>query len=239
MLQWSLRQHAQLWGGPESDFLAPLARAVRDAHALGSQRGKFHWLSGLNVTEQEFLKHVGYGINSLYTSRSGGLRWVEQTPNYAPFMSDIAALFPGAKFLLMIRDGRQVVHSLRHFVEPMEHQQACRVWRNHTCTGIEYGRSEAKGSVHIVRYENVVTDTEASLRDIYDFIGESYEPASAEFIRSKEPINSSFEGESTEDKLAPRWPAWTHEERSYFQECAGELLIELGYESDSAWVSGR
>ncbi len=237
MLQWALRQHPGLWGGPESDYLVSLVSSLRQTHALGSSRGQFHWLSGLDVSQAEFVKHVGHGINSLYSDRSGGLRWVEQTPGYAKHLGDIALLFPNAIFLVLIRDGRQVVHSLRHFVNPVEHDDACCTWRDYTNAALEFARTAGTDRTHTLRYEDVVANTEAALKKLYSFLGETFEPKSVELIRSKAPINSSFTAEASNDKLSPRWPAWTLAERERFDEIAGGLLISLGYESDSAWVS--
>jgi hypothetical protein len=236
MMQWAFRQHPALWGGPESDFLAPLHQRVLELHAFGSQRGKLHWLSGMGVTSAELLRYVGRGINELYTARAGGRRWVEQTPQYALHMEDMLALFPGARFVYMQRDGRQVVHSLRNFVHPVEHEEATRIWAHFTRAGLEFGRGEHSDRIYVARYEKVVADTEAELRKIYEFVGEAFHPDSVEFIRSKTPINSSFASESGGDKLAPRWHGWTEAERRYFASEAGALLVELGYEVDDDWV---
>lgn len=64
------------------------------------------WFRTNSVTGDEFIESIGFGINALITSRSGGRRWVDQTPHYTPVAALLARLFPGAKFLLIERDGR-------------------------------------------------------------------------------------------------------------------------------------
>lgn len=237
MMQWALRQHPNLWGGQESDFLVPLVRELRDVWEFGRTRGRLHWISGQGVEWDEFVRHIGYGVNALYTERSGGLRWVEQTPQYTLHLEEMASLFPGAQFLVMVRDGRQVVESLRHFVNPVEFDDACRIWRRFNEAARDYRESAPPGRIHFVSYESAVLDTEAEMGRLFEFIGEPYAQASVDRITSRAPMNSSFVGEGKEQKLAPRWTGWTVGERRRFVELAGDLLVALGYEPDHTWTT--
>lgn len=238
MMQWSLRQHSQLWGGPESDFLVPLLNALGPVHEFGTRRGEMHWLSGQSVEWDEFVGYVGMGINAMYTARSGGLRWVEQTPLYTTALGGMADLFPGAQFLFMVRDGRQVVHSLRNFVNPMEHRQACKTWARYISAGLAFERTEQGGMLHRVGYQDVVNQTENEIKRVCELIDEPFEQAMVDFIRDNAPINSSFSGEVSADKVSARWSTWTADERHEFVEISGDLLLELGFESDHEWVDG-
>jgi hypothetical protein len=234
MMQWALRQHPKLWGGQESDYLIPLFDHLRTVHEFGSQRGRLHWLSGQKVDFDEFVGFIGAGINGLYTKRAGGRRWVEQTPQYTLHLDAMTAYFPEARFLLMVRDGRQVVASLRNFVDPMDHEQASRTWATFVSAGIAFARSERGARMRIVRYESIVAETERTIRDIYTFLDEPFSMKSVDFIGTKR-INSSFAA-TPEDALRPRWTGWSPEERRTFHEIAGGLLIELGYAPDASWV---
>lgn len=236
MMQWSLRQHQRLWGGEESDFLIPLIRASHDVHQQGTRRGERHWLSSEGVEWEEFVRYVGMGMNALYTQRSDGKRWVEQTPQYTLHLDELSTMFPGAVFLFMLRDGRQVVHSLRHFVNPVEHERACQIWRTFTLAGLEFAGSDRQDRLFTVSYDEIVQRTADTLLDIYSFLGLEFAQASVEFITSRGPINSSFAGESALAKVTPRWELWTPDERRIFNEVAGDLLVELGFEDDDSWV---
>jgi len=232
MMQWALRAHPNLWGGQESDYLIPLVDRLRDVWEYGRRRERLHWLSGQNVSWDEFLGHVGIGINALYMSRSHGRRWVEQTPQYTLHLDDMVRLFPGAQFLFMVRDGREVVHSLRNFVNPVEHEEGCRIWRNFINAGLRFAEGEHGHQLHLVSYRNAVSDTEPEMERVFAFLGEPYDKASADFITSKRPINSSF----TEAAAGPRWGVWSGEERAVFERTAGSLLVTLGFESDASWI---
>lgn len=235
VFQFALREHPALWGGPESDLIT-LLRGLRAAYDAGRVRGRFHWLSRMEVTWEEYLEHVGHGINSLYMSRSQGMRWVEQTPEYTLYLNDLSKMFPKAQYLLIARDGRQVVHSLRNFVTPQTHEQACRTWRRCVEAALAFSRSAHADRVHTVLFSDLIQDTEVSLRKIYAFLGLPYEPKSVAIIREKAPINSSFKNESSSDKLGDCWASWTMRERRRFQEICGDLMSEIGFEEDASWI---
>ena len=236
MMQWALRQHPNLWGGQESDYLIPLVSELERIWEFGSTRGKLHWLSGQRVDLDEFVGHVGIGINALYTNRAKGLRWVEQTPQYTLHLDDMRRLFPGAQFLVMVRDGRQVVESLRNFVNPVPFEEACHIWLRHNQAARDFAAGEHGDHLHFVSYERAVLDTDAEMRQLFEFIGEPYSEAPGNRITSRAPMNSSFVGEGRDQKLAPRWSSWTARERAGFDEVAGDMLIALGYETDHDWI---
>lgn len=239
MMRWAMCQHSGFWGGQESDFLIPLIGALRDVYAFGSTRGRLHWLSGQQVTWPEFLTHIGNGVNSLYMSRSGCRRWIDKSPRYTLHLDEVADMFPGAVFLFMLRDGRQVVESLRHFVNPADHIEACHTWRQFTEAGLAFARSDRGDRMYTVRYPVIVEDTEAEMRRISQFLGVGFEPETVAFIRSRPPINSSFPDRPPAERSHPAWASWSRSERHSFQQIAGDLLIELGFETDSAWIESK
>jgi hypothetical protein len=237
MMAHALGQHPDLWTGEESDFLAPLLRQAEQAWQHGRTRGDLHWLAAGGVSWEEFAAWLGVGMNAMYTSRSDGRRWVEQTPQYTFILPLLADVFPGARFVYMLRDGRSVVHSLRHFVRPVEHEKAARLWARHARAGLDFLDSPHADRLHVARYSTVVTDTGAELARILDFLDLEHDPACAAFITEGGPINSSFEGESSTDKAQARWGGWTTDERATFHAAAGDLLVRLGFEQDSSWMA--
>ena len=50
VLAHSLARHSQMWLGPESDYIAPLACLAKELYTFGTQRGERHWLSNQGVT---------------------------------------------------------------------------------------------------------------------------------------------------------------------------------------------
>lgn len=236
MMAHALGSHPDLWTGEESDFLAPLLREARKAWEGGRTRGDLHWLAAGGVSWEEFAAWLGMGMNAMYTSRSGGRRWVEQTPQYTFVLPLLAAAFPTAQFVYMLRDGRSVVHSLRHFVRPVEHARASDLWARHVRDGLTFKRSDQGHRLHVVRYEQVVRNTEAEVGRILDFLDLPHHHAPVAFIAEDQPINSSFSGETSHEKARARWADWTKEEREQFHAVAGDLLVELGFADGTGWL---
>lgn len=238
MMAHALGSHPDLWTGEESDFLAPLVRHAQEAWEMGRTRGDLHWLAAAGVSWEEFAAWLGLGMNGMYTRRADGRRWVEQTPQYTLVLPLIADMFPGAQFVYMLRDGRSVVHSLEHFVRPVEPERAARLWARHVRSGMDFLASPRRDRLHVVEYERVVTDTPGTMAEILEFLDLPPHDGPAEFIAGG-PINSSFTDETAKEKAGPRWAAWSRDEREAFHAIAGDLLVQLGFESDASWIRRR
>jgi hypothetical protein len=235
MLAHALGRHPDLWMGEESDFLGPLIRDTLDAHAFGTIRGDLQWLSSQGVDEAELLRAVGLGINTLFTSRSGGCRWIDQTPEYTLWAHRLAEMFPDAQFLFIVRDGREVAHSLLNFqARPKDVPEGAALWNRFMTAGTEFERDYPERVLRI-DFARFVDAPEAQLRAIYDFVGLPYEPGSLEVVNDPKRVNSSFSYKPGE-RVGSRWHAWTAEQRAAFDQAAGAMLVELGFEPDRSWV---
>lgn len=237
MLHWALCQHPALWGSEESDFLRPLVDGAMTAFCEGTQRGDRHWLVRQEVTEDEFLAFLGSGVNAMYTARGAGRRWVEQTPSYTLCAEQIARLFPTALFLVLSRDGRQVVASLRATMN-LSHRRACKWWRLYTDATAAFAQIHGAHCLG-VRFEDLLQHTTSTLDRVFAFLGLESVPEATAFIVDRDPINAApgRSGESSHDKLAARWHAWTRGQRRVFLRTCGPALRALGYESDDAWAA--
>jgi hypothetical protein len=228
MLHWALVQHEKLWGSAESDFLSTLIEGVDAAWSKGTQFGEYHWLNAENVTRAEFYRRIGKAVDSLYLSRSGDLRWVDQTPHYVLCYDGLRAMFPGAKFIHIVRDGRQVVCSMQEkFGWPF--RESARLWKQLVEAG-DAIRGQGRDDFLQLSYESIVQEPEPAFRQIYDFLEEEYAPASIEFLEI--PINTSpgRESETSIEKLTPRWRDWNPYQQMIFKARCGKLNKALGYQ---------
>ena len=229
MLHWALVQHENLWGSAESDFLRPLVQGIDSAYESGTNLGGYHWLNKENVSKAEFIRFIGQGIESLYCSRSGGLRWVDQTPQYVLNFSSLTAMFPRARFIHIVRDGRQVICSMQEKFD-WSFVKAMNTWKQMVEAGNRISREKRTNFLQI-KYESVVRNPEALFRDIFEYIEEKYEPASVEFLQR--PINSApgREVEPSLEKLNPRWENWSLFKRTIFRVYCGKIMKDLGYQA--------
>lgn len=227
MLHWALAQHARLWGGEESDFLSTLAEGANRAYERGIRSGERHWLVKEDVSRAEFLSTVGEAVNALYLSRSGGLRWIEQTPHYVFHYAALEAMFPAAKFIHITRDGRQAVTSMQEKFS-WSFYRSMKTWKLSAGAGLEISVLGRENFMQ-VRYESIVKNPSKYLRYLYDFIEEEYQEISVEFLRS--PINAApgREGESPLEKLDPDRLNWWPAKSLLFRLYCGHVQKELGY----------
>src|SRR4051794_23250580 len=147
---WSLAEHSQLWTSEEGAFLFHLfgSGQVGSVMERALSQPSPSWIRANEVTQEELLAAVGVGINAMYTRKSGGLRWIDQTPLATLMVDELAAMFPGALFLHVLRDGRKVVRSMLHFLDQWgeerreemsryvgpwttDFREACRTWTKH------------------------------------------------------------------------------------------------------------
>lgn len=252
ILAWSLAQHAELWTSGESDFLFNLFGAGQAQEAHKSAHGRNQsWLTLQKVEVEEFLRYLGLGLNALYTQRSRGRRWVEQTPRYTLMAPTLAHLFPGAKFVHILRDGPRVVNSMLNFsgrfgIEDRQRAQslqwvhdfphACKTWALYVEEALRFEASSPDRCLTVVN-EELLREPAAGFRRILDFLDLHYDDAVPKFFGSNK-INSSF-GEKRDAPVGPAdfgspWDQWTKRQRSIFERVAGQTMDRVGLTSPSA-----
>jgi hypothetical protein len=114
----------------------------------------------------------------LYAARHGKPRWGDKSPNYVMRMRRITRALPEARFIHLIRDGRDVVVSLRERTwGPGDVAEAADRW----VEDIRKARRQIRRPLNPlwwnrvprymeVRYEDLVTDAEPHLRRICEFL---------------------------------------------------------------------
>jgi hypothetical protein len=231
ILAWALAQHPRLCGGAESNLLHHLFgdRHIDTAfEALQEQHGS-SWLREAGVERDAFLRYVGLGINALYTSRSDGRRWIEKSVPNTLMANVIGEMFPGGSFIHIVRDGRQVVHSMVNagFPDPTisDFPSACRTWRTFVELADAFCAADPYRSL-TVYYERLIASPELEFRRILRFLDLEDDGAPADYVRSHR-INSSF-ASAPQGPAGQKagWRAWTDEQRQIFWEVAGTTLRE-------------
>ena len=101
----------------------------------------------------------------------GKSRWVEKTPPHIFQIHRFLSFRPNARFILMLRDGRDVVCSLRSRTGYASFEDRMDRWVYDNLAGLPYWHHP---QVKVVKYEDLVTDPKKTLRIICNFIGEVY-----------------------------------------------------------------
>ena len=170
-------------------------------------------------------------------------------------MALISSALPEARFIHLIRDGRDVALSRRRrgMGADLELGRGARRWRNRVIAGRRQGDHLGDRRYLELRYEDLLRDPEDSLRRICGFLQLGYGPAMlryhehaaerlgelgdlpAEGARGARPAaeRRAAHALTTEAPSEGRAGAWREEmapeEVAAFEAEAGDLLRELGY----------
>jgi hypothetical protein len=160
----------------------------------------------------------------IHCRRMNKLFWINKTPGLLNHLDGLARLYPDARCIHIIRDGRDVaVSNLGQEWGPNTIRDAACRWKSLMGPGRAMLRKQALRFTE-VRYENLIRAPASTLQEIFDFL---------ELDGSPEQI---LEQIAVHDQSVGSWrKAFTAEDRRMFHRAAGDLLIDLGYEKDSSW----
>jgi hypothetical protein len=245
-LSWALAQHPAMWVSAESDFIQLLfgyghmQRAYRVAHGRPDEA----WLAKQEVGYPEFCAHLGLGIDALFLSRSGGLRWIDSSPGHTLMATELALMFPAARFVHLVRDGRAVVNSMVNSGFDIDwardFERACFTWAHYVRKGIDF---EAVHPERVIRvpHGELLSDTGRVCREILEFLGEPDCESVSRFLTDGR-INSSYDNidpndirvvKSTERLKESPWDRWDATRRAAFARVAGDAMRMAGHEFTS------
>lgn len=218
---WCLGQHPNLVNLPETNWLARLGVDLENLYRLGTVNGKYSHLQQADVSLDDFYRLFGEGVDRLMQVTNPALiekspkpgknkrhfarrrsvvdpkrRWVDATPENSHYIYPLSKMFPGAKFIHLLRNPHDVASSLMKFsrtgARDYEHDEAYRTWTRLTRAAIAGER--ALGATRVLRlgYEDFTVAPEAAFRRALAFLGEEYSADCLEPLESK--INSSEVG---------------------------------------------
>jgi Sulfotransferase family len=265
-----LDAHPQLTIPPETHFVPDLIEASREEHAspqrlhevvVGNRRwGDFHLDPDALLERFESIAPLNAGdavraFFDLYAEGQGKPRWGDKTPIYINRMMLIERALPEARFIHLIRDGRDaaVSRAKRVLKEPTPMHKVAERWRNRIIRAREQG--PRLGHYLELRYEDVVLDTESALGRVCEYIDlpwneemlhyheraaqrmqEMHRDLPPEPGKPRRPADHrmaahSLTSEPPDPSRLGRWKTeMSPEDRAAFEEAAGDLLAELGYE---------
>lgn len=176
---------------------------------------------------------------SLYAAERGKGRYGDKTPNYVLRMPLLASLFPEARFVHVIRDGRDVASSLLDSDLGLRNlSEAALSWRFHAGRGRSAGRSLGPDRYMELRYEDLVRDPEASLRGVSGFFDLTFDPVMLRYHERAANLVAQFNRPEIHRRLSlPPTQGirdWRNDlsgaDVSRFESLAGDLLAACRYE---------
>lgn len=241
------------------DFLAPLlSNAVSEYNrkSIHSNRLFGEGYEGYPCFEQEELRHLFTTAVALLMAKQSGdpaVRCIgEKTPENVRSIDLMAELFPEARFLHMIRDGRDVMVSawfhhlrndregtLKEFPEFAAFLEAkTELWSVDVERALAFG-ARAPGRYREVRYEGLHRDLTAELRPLLSYLGVADGEALIEGCRASGAFKALSKGRDPGETdptshfrkgIVGDWSNhFDQRAKAVFEQRAGELLRGLGY----------
>jgi len=164
----------------------------------------------------------------LETARSHGKTgWGNKKPSYSLGGGDLDAIFPTARFVHIIRDGRDVALSMRNATHLLLEQNwyfAAKDWKAHVLGGRQLQRQLGPDRYLEVKYEDLLRDPTGVFETILTFIGAAHDERLA-LQRISTEIRDVMKADNSE-KWRKRIPSSA---QRTIERAAGDLLAELGY----------
>jgi hypothetical protein len=201
--------------------------------------------------KDEFIDHIRSNYPELIRGFYRKLRptaryWGDKNPAYAArgnegCLETIQELFPGTRFIHIIRDGRDVVTSLLR-TGWASFDQAHRIWMTHVGIGSQFGARCAEKYLEL-RYEEVVRDDLEGARRIFDFLGIEMHQKVIEFCREQQRERTLVKRPTRDLRLGVATSEWGRffapDQQLKSLDLIGSRLLSLGYETESSLKDAR
>ena len=270
MLRLILNRHPELAIPPESHFLVPLLAALPLRTKLTADQLKCAadiitrcpsfstWRTTTQELGETFCRQGEPTLATLVDAAfrleiavTGKLQWGDKTPAYAGLIEPLHELFPHARFVHIVRDGRDVSISLRkrQWHGWTEYQRA-RYWSSVVLAADAAGHRIGSDRYMRVAYEDLVLSCESTVRRLCDFLRIEFHPVMIAFHEDASQHIADFERRSgIHEKLTrPPRPSdvgrWRQESSAVrvwlFEAIAGGALEQVGiarrYRGAARWL---
>jgi len=223
---------------------------------VGSLFSEAHWppnYSGLSRTlsREELIPLVRNFVENVmsFAIEDDHRFLVEKSPSHLYQMALILDIFPKARFIHVVRDGRDVAVSVLAAAQSWVPGWKTTFGRNvassakawHDAVRRVRRQSETLGEEHVleVRYEALKEHPIQTYREMFDFCSIPYQDADLETILKKTDFATNYKPGETKFRRGGRTGDWkqafSRRDAMTFHAVAGSMLIELGYEEDGQW----
>ena len=248
-LRLTLNAHPLVAVPPESRFITELWNGEKDVDTsaflrdLAQHKRFIAW--GLNIADVK--EQLGDAARATYPQAIGAVYkayallkgkkfWGDKTPRYVEHIPFLIELFPEARFIHLVRDGRNVALSYSHVdFGPKNVARAARLWQRRVGAGIRDGRALPPGRYIEIRNEDLARDTETEVRKVCEFLDLEFDPRMLdEEERAKGEVHKVTHHHTPEASGRKHYSEWQEEmsagDIAVFEAVAGETLNALGYE---------
>jgi len=195
LLRLILCAHSQVSIPPETYFIAPLIEQLPINQELDKEQislaieimtDHYRW-ADMMMSKEDLVSNVPKGM-PLYISdlldivyeyhldRDDKQIWGDKTPPYIAIVPQLLELYPNAKIIFLVRDGRDVTKSFQAtgWYGTWLHENT-REWKDAVLRCKQFTDALPNIDIYEVKYENLVLDTEETVRNLCDYLSIEYE----------------------------------------------------------------
>jgi hypothetical protein len=194
-------------------------------------------------------------IFDLYGSRHGKALVGDKTPGYVRVIPTLHALWPSAKFVHIIRDGRDVCLSMLNWEKADHAAGQFTTWGEDRVSttaffwawNVSLGRASSTqlgpSLSYEIRYESLVEDPGGACTGLCRFLGVAYDDAMIRYYEGRSRAEPGLDAKTAWLPPTAGLRDWRSQMRAAdverFEAAAGDLLEQLGYERAFPWPSSE
>jgi len=244
-----LRLHPQILAFPKEVWEFPFLSVAGDLIAAQEKFFTYYRQNRGKIDERLFLPLFGSAmIRYLGSFAPENRRVLLKVPDVS-WLHLFEEMFPNERAVVLMRDGRDVVHSTLKTWPERGFERTTRLWHQRATLVREHQRHYAASErLCYVKFEDVLRDPAATVRAILSRFDVPIDEYPFGEIDSLPVRGSSATGEagSTHVTWKPverpsgfrpvgRWSTWTRRDKRTFKSLAGQTLIDWGYATDLDW----
>lgn len=235
---------AQLWDrhGPNPSraaFLADIARLERIREWGVTPDDVAAWLP-----QQPAFGDAIQAVYRAYADARGKPRFGDKTPAYMQRLDLLERAFPTARYVHLVRDGRDAGLSFLamrrrprfNWARPRDLVCFACQWRLEIERARRFGLTTAAGRYLELRYEDLVADAAGKLCEVCHFLELPFEPAMLEYHREFDAGRLLLDHPKLAEPPGAGRSRWREQlslrQRMAFEAVAGNILDALGYERE-------
>ena len=111
-----------------------------------------------------------------YAAQAGKVRWGDKTPHYVHHIGALLEVWPAARFVILVRDGRDVALSVARMPFGPNNAWAAASWWARGIRAGQRAQAEHPDAVMTVRYEDLVSDPQRWVPEVCAFTGLEFTP---------------------------------------------------------------
>lgn len=203
-------------GLARQDFFAAFGNAI-DAMLI-NQRKAFEQMARMRAAANPVRSENVEGFRLSRAETDPKTRWVDASPENSLYVCALRKLFPNGLFVHLLRDVDSVVRSLLNFNRMAgfsivdNEEQAYQYWIRTVRACYQAELAYGSDIVRRVHYSELTSNPEATLQKLFHFLGEPYEAACLEPLRTQ--INSSKASREFDPNALNTNPAVAEEARN-------------------------